>query len=379
MIFRGSYLDMIHKALDRNPVAMLLGPRQVGKSTLARELLPPDSPNYFDLDLPAVSFLLEQPLTALQHLKGLVVIDEAQRAPQIFPVLRVLADRPNNPAKFLLLGSASPELSRQSNESLAGRVEMIDVQGFSLNEVGREKADQLWLRGGFPRSFTATDDEASMAWRGNFTRTFVERDLGLLGFGFAPAAMSRFWTLLAHFHGQVWNASEAAAVLGVTPRTANRYLDALEQTYMVRRLQPWHANVGKRIVKSPKLYLRDTGILHWQLRLGSLRDLLLHPKMGASWEGFAMEQVLGDFPGVDPYFYGIHSGSELDLFFLHHGKRIGVEFKRMDAPRPTRSMHIALEDLQLDQLWLVYPGTRRYALGDKVECVPLGEIGGPHA
>lgn len=355
---------------------MLLGPRQVGKSTLARELLPPDAPNYFDLDQPEVSLLLEQPMTALQHLSGLVVIDEAQRAPQLFPVLRVLADRPVNPAKFLLLGSASPELSRQSNESLAGRVEMIDVQGFSLTEVGADRTDVLWLRGGFPRSYTAANDQASMVWRGNFTRTFVERDLGVLGFGFAPAAMARFWKLLSHFHGQVWNASQAAFVLGVTPRTVNRYLDALEQTYMVRRLQPWHANVGKRLVKSPKIYLRDSGILHWQQRLASLQDVLLHPALRASWEGFAMEQLLTALPDVDPYFYGVHGGSELDLFFLHAGQRIGVEFKRMDAPRMTRSMHITLEDLQLDRLWVVYPGTRRYTLGPKVDCVPLNMVKG---
>lgn len=374
MIPREAYLAHIHKALERSPIAMLLGPRQVGKSTLARQLLPPDSPNYFDLDLPAVSLLLEQPLTALQNLEGLVVIDEAQRAPQIFPVLRVLADRPDAPAKFLLLGSASPELSRQSNESLAGRVEMIDVRGFSLEEVGPENADKLWLRGGFPRSFTAADDEASMTWRANFTRTFVERDLGVLGFGFSPTAMSRFWTLLSHYHGQVWNASEAASVLGVTPRTVNRYLDALEQTYMVRRLQPWYVNVGKRLVKSPKIYLRDTGILHWQQRLGTLQDLLLHPKMGASWEGFAMEQVLAAFPGVEPYFYSIHGGSELDLFFLHRSLRIGLEFKRVDAPRLTRSMHIAMEDLELDRLFVIYPGSRRYALGDKAECIPITEV-----
>ena len=239
-----------------------------------------------------MSALLEHPAVALRDLRGLVVIDEAQRQPGLFPVLRVLADRPGRPATFLLLDSASPELSRQTAESLAGRDEIIEMRGLDLGEVPAEAQERLWWRGGFPRSFLAENDEDSVAWRKNFTRTFLERDLALLGFGLSPALMGRLWTMIAHYHGQIWNGSELAASLGVAPNTVRAYLDALEQTYMVRRLQPWHTNLGKRVVKSSKIYLRDSGLLHTLLGLRNGAELRMHPKLGASWEGFVIEELL---------------------------------------------------------------------------------------
>lgn len=375
MIQRLHLLQELERALRNNPVVMLGGPRQSGKTTLARTLTERrERTVYFDLEDPAVARVMEDPMTTLKDLRGLVIIDEAQREPKLFPVLRVLADRARNPAKFLLLGSASPELSRQSAESLAGRLAYIEITGFRTREVGMEKADQLWLRGGFPRSFLARSAAASLEWRNAFTRTFLERDLGLLGFGMSPKLMGRFWAMLAHYHGGLWNASEIAGSLGVSYHTAAAYLDALEQTYMVRRLHPWWENAGKRVVKRPKIYLRDSGILHALLRIGSQRDLLLHPKLGASWEGFVIEEVLDHFAPQDAYFYNVHAGSELDLFFLHKGKRIGVEIKREDAPRMTRSMHVAMADLRLDRLFVIYPGTLRYSLADQVECVPFSEL-----
>jgi hypothetical protein len=375
MILRQAFRKRIEDALRRSPVVMLLGPRQCGKSVLAKQFLEPDSPNFFDLEDPVGASRLEQPMTALRDLRGLVVLDEAQRMPDVFPVLRVLADRSGIPARFLVLGSASPELSRQGSESLAGRVEMIDVRGFSMDELGAGSRDQLWVRGGFPRSYLAESDESSIIWRRNFIRTFLERDLGLLGFGMAPQAMERFWKMLSHYHGQIWNASEVAASLGVSPPTASKYLDALEQTYMVRRLQPWYVNLGKRLVKSPKIYLRDSGIFHSLQGIHDMGELLTHPKLGASWEGFALEEVLAAFKPDEAWYYAVHSGSELDLFFRHKGKRIGVEFKRMDAPRMTKSMRVVMQDLELDQLYVIYPGTRRYTLDDHVEAVPLEMIG----
>ena len=349
----------------------LLGPRQCGKTTLAREFMASGSPQYFDLEDPAVAALLENPLQALASLRGLVVIDEAQRQPGLFPVLRVLADREGVPARFLILGSASPELARQSSESLAGRVEIIEMRGFDLGEVGAAASDALWLRGGFPRSFLARDDEDSHVWRRQFIATFLERDLAALGFGLSPALMGRFWAMLAHYNGQVWNGSEIAASLGVAPNTARAYLDALEQTFMVRRLLPWHANLGKRLVKSPKLYFRDTGILHALLGIHDPMQLLTHPKLGASWEGYVIEETIRAEQPEEVWFYAVHSGCELDLLMMRGGRRIGVEIKRADAPVLTRSMQIARHDLELDELWVIYPGTRTYALADNVTVRPL--------
>lgn len=369
MIRRTALLDDIRKALRRSPVVMLLGPRQCGKTTLARQLLPTDAPGYFDLEHPAEARLLDNPMTALEGLEGLVVLDEAQRQPGLFPVLRVLVDRPRNKARFLVLGSASPELVRQASESLAGRVEVVDVRGFSMNEV--DAIDRLWSRGGFPRSFLARSDADSLSWREQFIRTFLERDLAVLGFGMSPRMMGRFWTMIAHHHGQIWNASQVAASLGVAPNTASSYLDALEQTFMIRRLQPWFTNLGKRVVKSPKIYLRDSGVLGALLGIGNMKALLTHPKLGASWEGFVIEEVLAQFKPGQAWFYGIHAGSELDLFFTHKGRRIGVEIKREDAPGMTRSMQVALTDLDLHKLCVIYPGSRRYVLSPKVECIPL--------
>jgi predicted AAA+ superfamily ATPase len=371
MITRQGYFLEVERALRRSRVVALIGPRQCGKTTLARQFSPAGSPGFFDLEDPVVAGLMENPMTALADLRGLVVIDEAQRCPGIFPVLRVLSDRPGDLATFLILGSASPELSRQSSESLAGRVEIIEMRGLDLVEVTPAASQSLWQRGGFPRSFLAANEEDSLVWRKNFIRTFLERDLAALGFGLSPALMTRFWMMLAHYHGQVWNGSEIAGSLGVAPNTARAYLDALEQTFMVRRLLPWHTNLGKRLVKTPKIYFRDSGILHALLGIADQSALMTHPKLGASWEGFALEEIIRASKPDQVYFYGVHSGSEMDLLMMVRGRRIGVEFKRADAPRLSRSMKVAVEDLELDELWVVYPGSRSYSLAERVQARPL--------
>jgi uncharacterized protein len=374
MIRRQNYMESIERGLKRSPVVALIGPRQCGKTTLARQWVGSDSPNYFDLEDPAAARVLEEPMTALSGLRGTVVIDEAQRQPGLFPALRVLADREKQPARFLILGSASPDLTRQASESLAGRVEIVEMRGFGLDEIAAGDGDSLWFRGGFPRSYLAESDEDSRAWRKTFIMTFLERDLARLGFGMNPVAMGRFWTMASHYHGQIWNGNEVAASMGVAPNTVRSYLDALEQTFMIRRLQPWYENVGKRLVKTPKVYFRDSGIFHALQGIGSPADLWMHPKLGASWEGFALEETLRALDERDAYFYAVHSGAELDLFLPHGGRRLGIEFKRKDAPEMTRSMRVAMADLKLDELWVVYPGKREYRLEESVRVRPLSAL-----
>jgi len=374
MIHRQSLEAAVRAALVRSPAVALVGPRQVGKTTLARALLGADSPNWFDLEDPQVEAQLATPLVALQGLRGLVVIDEVQHAPDLFKVLRVLIDRPGVPARFLLLGSASPALLRQSSESLAGRIEVIEAGGFTLDETGSGPADMLWWRGGFPRSYTAASDDASRIWRREFIRTVVERDLPQLGMNVAAPAIYRFWAMLAHYHGQIWNAADPARSLGVNESTVRRYLDWLTQAYLVRQLQPWFANTGKRQVKAPKIYLRDTGLLHELLGIANADALARHPRYGASWEGFALDQVLRIARPDEAYFWATHAGAELDLLMFKDGRRVGVEFKRTDAPTLTTSMRVALQDLALDALYVVYPGVRRYHLAERVEAVPLAAL-----
>ena len=374
MIKRTNLESALRAALARSPAVALVGPRQVGKTTLARHLLDGESPNWFDLEDPQVEAQLASPMVALKDLRGLVVIDEVQHAPNLFKVLRVLIDRPDNPARFLLLGSASPSLLRQSSESLAGRLEVIEVGGFTVAETGVDRAAGLWWRGGFPRSFTAVDDHASRIWRREFIRTVVERDLPQLGLNVAAPALYRFWTMLGHFHGQTWNAADPARSMGVNESTVRRYLDWMTQAYLVRQLQPWFASVGKRQVKAPKIYLRDAGLLHELLGIADPGALARHPKCGASWEGFALEQVLGIAQPDQAYFWATHAGAELDLLMFKNGLRVGVEFKRTDAPQLTPSMRIAQQDLALDALYVVYPGGRRYFLAQDVQAVPLAAL-----
>ena len=374
MIERTALQQTIQQALARSRVVALIGPRQCGKTTLARRFVPPDSVNYFDLEDPVSLARLDQPMTALSDLSGLVVIDEIQRRPELFPVLRVLCDRDPLPARFLILGSASPVLLRQSAESLAGRIEIVTMAGFSLAEVGAAAQARHWLRGGFPLAFLAASDEDSLAWRKNFIQTFLERDLPQLGSAIPAASFYRFWSMLAHYHGQVWNAAEAARALDVSESTVRRYLDLLEGVFMVRQLPPWHANLGKRQVKSPKVYFRDTGLLHQLLGIRTEQELLLHPKSGASWEGYVVEEVIKAVAPDEVYFWATHAGAELDLLLFKDGRRLGVECKRMDAPRLTASMHIALADLALDHLTVIYPGDRPYPLADRVTVVPLAAI-----
>lgn len=371
MVVRQDFRTRVARALERNPIVAVVGPRQCGKTTLARTFLPASAPQYFDAEDPRVAYLLENPMQALEGLRGLVVIDEAQRAPQVFPSLRVLADREGLPARFLILGSASPALARQASESLAGRVEVVELQGFGLSEVGNEAADRLWLRGGFPRSFLAATDEDAHEWRRQFVSLFLERDLAQLGFGMSPQLLGRFWSMLAHSHGQIWNGSEIAASLGIAPNTARAYLDALEQTYMVRRLQPWHENLGKRVVKSPKVYLRDSGLLHALLGIVTRMDLLTHPKLGASWEGFVLEEIIRRERPDAAHFHAVHGGGELDLLLLQRGRRLGYEVKRADSPTLTRSMRTAFADLALDALVIIHPGDRTYSLGPGIVARPL--------
>jgi predicted AAA+ superfamily ATPase len=370
MIQRAELLATLKKALSRSRVVVLTGPRQCGKTTLARQLLHETSVNYFDLEDPADLARLAEPMTSLRPLMGLVVIDELQRRPGIFPVLRVLADRRGNPARFLILGSASGDLLRQTSESLAGRMERVTIGGFSLQELGEEAEATLWLRGGLPLSFLARSEADSKAWRKGFTQALLERDFPQWGVRVPSVALLRFWTMLAHYHGQTWNAAEPARAMGVSESTARRYLDLLTDALVVRQLHPYHANISKRQVKAPKIYVRDSGLLHQLLGIGTLKELLSHPKAGASWEGFVIEQVLTAEPHEEAFFWSTHQGAEIDLILRRGGRLLGVECKRTDSPRLTPSIRIALEDVGLARVAVLYPGTKRFPIAERVEAVP---------
>lgn len=374
MIPRARALSRLAGAFRVHPAVALVGPRQSGKTTLARTLAAGRRAEIFDLEDPRGARRLAAPLQALVGLSGLVVIDEIQRRPDLFELLRVLIDRPGRKARFLLLGSASPDLVTGVSESLAGRIGFVDLEGFLIDEVGTAKRDRLWLRGGLPRAFLASGDAESLAWREAYIRTVLERDIPQLGIGVPAEALRRFWTMVAHNHGQVWNAAEFARAIGASENTARRYLDILAGALAVRLLRPWHENLKKRQVKAPKVYVRDSGLLHALLGVATRRELLGHPKVGASWEGLAIGHVAAAFGTRETYFWATHAGAELDLFVPFRGRRYGFECKFQDAPGATRSMHAALADLSLDHLWVIYPGSARYEIDAKVTAVPLAEV-----
>lgn len=374
MIARPSYENRLRAALRRSQVTALLGPRQSGKTTLARTLAEETTSTFFDLESPQDVQRLQNPQLMLSSLYGLVVIDEIQVMPDLFPVLRVLADTKQNDTRFLILGSASPALKEGASESLAGRIEFVDLSGFDLTEVGSDNLTRLWIRGGFPPSFLADSEEDSVAWREGFIRTFLERDLPQFGVRIPAAVMRRFWTMLAHYHGQTWNASEIARSLGQSDKTVRSYLDILTETYMVRQLQPWYENTKKRQVKAPKIYFRDSGILHSLFVLNDFHAITGHPKVGASWEGFALEQLLAVLKTTSVYFWSVHSGSELDLLFFYNGKRYGVEFKYNEAPKINRSMRTCVTSLGLEQLWVVTPGNLTYPADENINVCGLKQI-----
>jgi uncharacterized protein len=362
--------------LGESPVVVLLGARQVGKTTLAGQIVGRlKKATMFDLErAPARAALSQTPELTLQDCQGLVVIDEIQRLPVLFETLRPLCDDPHRQATFLLLGSASPDLVRGASESLAGRVQFVPIPGFSLEETGSKKQDHLWWRGGFPRAFLAASDAAAGRWLDSFRQTFLERDVPNLGFRMPPARLERFWSMLAHFHGQIWNAAEIGRAMDASPGVVNHYRDVLAGTFMIRVLQPWYQNLGKRQVKSPKVYFRDSGLLHRFLGIPDLAGLRAHPRYGASWEGFALEQTLIRFGDRDAFFWSTQRGAELDLLLLRQGKRWGFEFKCADAPTTSRSMHIALSDLSLEHLWVVYPGNDRFPLTERITALPLRHL-----
>jgi uncharacterized protein len=374
MVDRHALLDRVRQSLRTSPVTVLFGPRQCGKTTLARQIADAESAEYFDLEDPVNQRRLSEPMLALQELRGLVVIDEVQRQPGLFPILRVLADRKPLPARFLILGSASPDLLRQSSESLAGRIALVEMGGFNLSEVAINAKRRLWWRGRFPRSFLAKSEAESRSWQENFIQTFLERDILQFGVNAPPVTLRRLWMMLAHYHGQIWNASELARSLGESHTTVKRHLDILTGALVVRQLQPWYESIGKRQVKSPKIYIRDTGLLHALLGVPSFRLLEGHPKLGASWEGFVIEEILQLVGERSAYFWATQSGAELDVLLLVGGSRYGVEVKYGDAPGITKSMRIALDDLGLGHLFVVYPGRDAYELDKRVTVLPLEQI-----
>ncbi|SHJ58384.1 hypothetical protein SAMN05444280_12350 [Tangfeifania diversioriginum] len=375
-IFRPDFLKEIEISIRNNPVTAIMGPRQCGKTTLARVVAQSTESTIFDLEDPADFDLLSNtPKIILQQQKGLIILDEIQRIPELFPLLRVLADEADSTRKFLILGSASPELIQKSSESLAGRIGFINLTGFKLNEVGTENLEKLWERGGFPRSYLAPDDEQSFLWRENFIQTFLERDISNYGFNIPAVTLRRFWLMLAHYHGQVWNGAEFARSMGVSEPTAKKYLDILTGTFMIRQLQPWHENLKKRQVKSPKIYIRDSGVLHALLSLEG-NKIFTHIKVGASWEGFVIEQLLQQLKSRDYYFWRTHSGLELDLMVVKNAKKLGFEIKFSESPKVTRSMHSVIENLNLDKLYLVYRGERRLMLAENIYALPAAAIPG---
>lgn len=377
MIERAGHTHAVRAMLRASPVVAIVGPRQCGKTTLAglvaRSM---GKATWFDLESPRDLQRLDDPLLALEPLRGLVVLDEIQRRPNLFDTLRVLADRRTRPARFLVLGSATGDLMRQSSESLAGRVAYHDLGGLSLAEVGTDRAGALWRRGGFPRSYLARTERESLQWRDDFVRTFLERDMPALGVRVPSVTLHRFWSMLAHYHAQIWNGAELARAFGLSEGSVRNYLDLLTGTFMTRQLAPWHENLAKRQVRSPKVYLSDSGVLHSLLGIASASDLERHPKVGASWEGFALEQVVSAL-GVRRercFFWASYQGAELDLFVLAGGKRLGFEIKRTSVPRATKSMQIAMDDLKLDRLDVVYEGQETYAIGKKIRAVGLAKV-----
>lgn len=373
-IIRNRLLAAVGMRVAESPATALLGARQVGKTTLAEAFCAGrDGVAWYDLEtVKGFESLQAMPEKTLAEKRGLVVLDEVQRMPELFRILRPLCDRKGTPARFLLLGSASPDLVRGVSESLAGRAQFVQVPGLTLDEVGAKNQDKLWIRGGFPPAYLATDEAAAARWREGFVQTFVERDVPRLGIRVPATALRRFWSMAAHYHGQVLNLAELGRTLGVAPGTARHYLDVLCGTFVLRQLPPWHENLGKRQVKSPKLYLRDTGLLHDFLGVGGMEALLAHPRLGASWEGFALEQILALAGDRDAYFWATQRGAELDLLLLRRGRRYGFEFKASEAPKLTPSMRIARDDLKLDRLWVVHPAPgAAYALTDGIEARPL--------
>lgn len=364
--------------LQRHPVVGLIGARQVGKSTLSRMVAAayPETVTTFDLEDDADLSRLSDPMLALRPLSGLVILDEIQRRADLFPTLRVLADRPKCPCRFLVLGSAAPALLRQSSETLAGRIAYHTLSGFTLGEVGMDACDTLWLRGGFPKALLAENDSASMEWRRSFIRTFLERDLAQFGVRVPDTAMRRFWTMLAHYHGQTWNASEFGRSFGVADTTVRHYLDILTSALVTRQLQPWHANVAKRQVKAPKVYIADSGLLHGLLNLTSLNDVEGHPKLGASWEGFVIEQLLAHLAAEpdESYYWATHTGAELDLLVVRGNTRRAFEIKRTSSPSVTPSMRSALKDLKLDSLDVIYAGDRTFPLHENIRAVGMSRL-----
>ena len=380
---RNHFLQEVAARFGVSPVVALLGPRQCGKTTLARMVAERESGGVtrFDLEDPTDLAALQAPRLALQDLEGLVVIDEIQRSPELFPVLRVLVDRPGNTTRFLILGSASRDLIQQSSESLAGRISYLELTPFSLQEVGLAQRERLWLRGGFPRSFLARSEADSRQWRKDYIATFLERDLPALGIAISPQSLRRFWMMLAHYHGQVVNYSELGRSFGASDTTVRRYLEILAATFMVRLLAPWHENVGKRQVKAPKLYMRDPGLFHSLMGIADMPGLRSHPKLGASWEGFALEAIVQHHRATvdETYFWAAHGGGEVDLLLLTESGRIGYEIKYTDRPQKTRSMHTAMAVLGLDALHVVYPGEKSFPLDERIDAVGLASLIAPVA
>jgi predicted AAA+ superfamily ATPase len=377
-LVRSGHSDRVRSLLRQFPVVGLIGPRQVGKTTLARMFASTvkSRTTFFDLEDPTDRARLSDPMLALRNLRGLVIIDEIHYVPQLFSSLRVLADRPHRPARFLVLGSASPDLLRQSSETLAGRIAYHELTPFSLLEVRGSQFERLWRRGGFPASYVARSEKESVTWRKSFVRTFLERDIPSLGLRLPAATLERFWAMLAHYHGQTWNGSELARAFGVSDATVRGYLDTLTATFVIRQLRPWSENIGKRQVRSPKVFVADTGLLHTLLGIGNQADLERHPKVGASWEGFALSQVVAAL-GADAeqcYFWATHQGAELDLLVVHGQRRLGFEFKRTSAPQMTRSMHVARTDLHLDSIDIIYPGEQTFQAGQNVRAVGCADI-----
>lgn len=378
MIERRRHVTAVLRLLRDAPVVCLLGPRQVGKTTLAHQVARGfrGPSRRFDLEDERDRAQLADPYVALDGLRGLVVLDEIQRAPGLFPAMRVLADRPGAPARFLILGSASPELLRQGSETLAGRVRFHELPGFDLREVGAKEADRLWLRGGLPPAYVDRTDEGSLAWRRDYVRTFVERDLPSFGVRVEPDSLRRLWSMVAHWHGQVWNGSRIASAFGVSDAAIRHWLDLLVASFAVVRLPPWHENLSKRQVKSPKVYVADSGVLHALLNLPAMDDLLGHPTAGSSWEGFAISQVASVLGArrEECFFWATHQGAELDLLVVRGRRRLGFEIKRTSAPRISPSMRIALADLKLDSLDVIHAGGETFALGERLRAVPLTRV-----